>query len=152
MKAQEYLQKHGIEFLGFLKTRVPVYHLSNIFFRDAHYAVIDFLAARGMRVKYGPAEPLARRVLEQLEKERVLVRLDHQTWMVNHSDYRTPVRKAAPAAAPAKPAAPAPPVQRAAGAPARPAAAGTATGTPANAAAGTSAGTASGTPAAPSGM
>jgi len=123
-----------MEFLAFLKTRVPVYHLSNIFFRDVHYAVIDFLGAQGMKIKHNPAEPLARVVIGQLEKEKVLVKLDHQTWMVHHPEYRTPVRKtAAPAAAPAKPAASAPPVQGAAAASGRPAVAGTAVSTSAGA-------------------
>ena len=130
MKAQEYLLTHSTEFLGFLKTRVPVYHLSNIFFRDVHYAVIDFLGAQGMTVRHTPAESLARLVLEKLEKEKMLVKLDHQTWMVKHSEYRTPVRKTAPAAAPARPAATAPPVQGA-GTQARPAVATTAAEAPA---------------------
>lgn len=130
MKAQEYLLTHSTEFLGFLKTRVPVYHLSNIFFRDVHYAVIDFLGAQGMKVRHTPAESLARLVLERLEKEKMLVKLDHQTWMVKHPEYRTPVRKTAPAAAPARPAAAAPPVQGA-GTQARPAVGTDAAGAPA---------------------
>lgn len=128
MKAQEYLLKQSSEFLGFLKTRVPVYHLSNIFFRDVHYAVIDFLRAQGMKVKYAPAEFLARMVIEKLEKQKILVKLDRQTWMVQHPEYRTPVRKSAPAPAPAKPAAPAPPVPGAAGTPGKPASAATTAG------------------------
>lgn len=130
MKAQEYLLKHSTEFLGFLKTRVPVYHLSNIFFRDVHYAVIDFLGAQGTKVRHTPAETLARLVIEKIEKEKILVKLDHQTWMVKHPEYRTPVRKTAPAAAPARPAATAPPVQGAAGTQPRPAGTATAAGTP----------------------
>jgi len=131
MKAQEYLLNHSRELLGFLKTRVPVYHLSNIFFRDVHYAVIDFLGAQDMKVRHTPAESLARVVLEKLEKEKILVKLDHQTWMVKHPEYQTPVRKTAPAAAPARPAATAPPVQGGAGTQARPAGAAAAAGAPA---------------------
>jgi hypothetical protein len=122
MKTQEYLLKHSKEFLTYLRTKVPVYHLSNIFFRDVHYAVIDFLRAEGMKVYYTSAESLTRALIDKFEKEKLLGRIDYQTWVVQNPEYRTPVRKPAAAAAPARPAAPAPALPGAA-ASARPAAA-----------------------------
>jgi hypothetical protein len=58
-----------------------------------------------MRVGYTEAEDIARQLIERLEKEKVLVPIDRQTWSVRKEDFRTPSAKLA---APAKPAAPAP--------------------------------------------
>ncbi len=143
MKAQEYLLNNSKEFLAFLRTRVPVFHLSNIFFRDVHFSVIAFLEAQGMRVAYTSAERLAYRLIEKLEKEKILGPIDRQTWVVLYPDYRTPNRKPAAAAAPAKPAGPAAATAKPAGpaaatakpagpaAPVKPAAASAPTATPA---------------------
>jgi hypothetical protein len=102
MKAQEYLLAHSTEFLSFLRTKIPVYHLSNIFYRDVFYIVIAFLAERGMKTRPGDAEGLARAWIEKLVRERILGPIDAQTWVVQYPEFRTPVRKVA--AAPAKPA------------------------------------------------
>ena len=102
MKAQEYLLAHSTEFLSFLRTKIPVFHLSNIFYRDVYYMVIAFLAERGIKTKSADAEDLARVLIEKLVRERILGPIDAQTWVVQYPEFRTPVRKAA--AAPARPA------------------------------------------------
>jgi hypothetical protein len=93
MKAQEYLLEHNREFLAFLKTRVPVFHLSNIFFRDLHYAAMAFLEKDHITVRYTEAEALTRSLIEIYVQEKVLGVVDHQTWVVQYPEFRTPVRK-----------------------------------------------------------
>jgi hypothetical protein len=109
MKARDHILTHSGDFLPFLKTRVPVFHLSNVFFRDIHYAVIALAAEHRLRVGYTEAEDIARRLIERLEKEKMLLPIDRQSWAVNREDLRKPSTKPAAAAAPAKPAPP--PVQ-----------------------------------------
>lgn len=107
MKAQEHLLTHDREFLEFFRARFPVYHLSNVFFRDIQYGVMAYLHTKGMRVTYPQSEQLARTLTEKLEREKLFRRIDHQTWAVHHPEYRTPPSKpqaASPAPA-AKPAA-----------------------------------------------
>jgi hypothetical protein len=107
MKIRDHILTHSGDFLPFLRTRVPVFHLSNVFFRDIHYAVIAFAAENRFRVGYTEAEGIAHRLIERLEKEKLLLPIDHRTWAVNREDLRKPGAK--PAAPPAKPATP--PVQ-----------------------------------------
>jgi hypothetical protein len=111
MKARDHILSHTGEFLTYLKGRVPVFHFSNVFFRDIHYAVIALAAEHGMRAGYTEAEDIARHLIERLEKEKVLVPIDRQTWSVRKDDLRTPSVKPAvpakPAASAAQPAAPA---------------------------------------------
>ena len=107
MKARDHILTHSADFLPFLKARVPVFHLSNVFFRDIHFAVIALAADHRMRIGYTEAEDITRHLIERLEKEKVLLPIDKQTWAVNKAEYRKPSTKPPAPAAPAKPAAPA---------------------------------------------
>jgi hypothetical protein len=104
MKALDHILSHSGEFLDFLRGRVPVFHLSNIFFRDIHYAIMAFAALHGLSLDYTRAEDVAGQVIEKLENDKVIVRIDRQTWVVHKEEFRTPNMKPA-AAASAKPAA-----------------------------------------------
>jgi hypothetical protein len=107
MKQLAYVLENHKEVLGFLKSRFPMYHQSNFFFRDVHYGILTFLEKKDMKVTYPAAEQIAREFVKKLEKEGIFVPVDHQTWAVNYPEYRKPVVKP-PAAKPAAPAAPAP--------------------------------------------
>ena len=112
MKELEKVLSNRQEVLNFLKSRFPIYHLSNVFFRDLQYGVMAYLEGKGMKVSYRHAEMIARRFVEDLERAKLLKPVDRQSWTVEYPEFRTPQRKAA---APAKPAATAPAVQRVAG-------------------------------------
>ena len=38
------------DFLKYLKSKFPLYHLSNIFFRDFHYGVMNYLMAYNKKI------------------------------------------------------------------------------------------------------
>ena len=120
MKHAPEIVDHRLEVLRFLKSKFPIYHRSNIFFRDIQYGVQLFLLRRGARISYTAAESIARALVRALEREGVLVPIDRQSWAVNYPEFRTPQAKPAPAAV--KPAAAAPKPAAAAAAP-KPAAA-----------------------------
>jgi len=111
MKHAPEVVDHRLEVLRFLKSKFPIYHRSNIFFRDIQYGVQLFLRRRGARVTYQAAESIARGLVAALEREGVLVPIDRQSWAVNYPEFRTPqaAPQAKPAPAAAKPAAPAAP-------------------------------------------
>lgn len=101
MKHLEYVLKNEKEVLAFLKTQYPLYHLSNVFFRDVQYGIQKFFERRGESVAYPLAERIAREYVEKLEREKTLTRIDRQTWVLNYPEYK---KVAAKTAAPAKPA------------------------------------------------
>jgi hypothetical protein len=110
MKALELVLNNSHDMLDYLKSRFPVFHLSNIFFRDVHYGVMAFLKEKGTKVTYPAGEKIATALMEKLERERIVVKLDHQTWAVRHEKFKTPVTKQpAPSAKPAAASAPARP-------------------------------------------
>jgi hypothetical protein len=76
------------EFLTFMKSKFQLYHLSNVFFRDLQYGVIEFLQRRGFSVKYGDSEAAANEVISALEEKNILKKLDGQTWLLNYPSFK----------------------------------------------------------------
>lgn len=104
MKRIDYILHNQIEVLQFLKSRFPMYHLSNFFFRDIQYGILMFLREKGVKVSYPDAEIIARAFVESLEQSKIFRPVDAQSWTVMYPEFRTPpVRKDASA----KPSAPA---------------------------------------------
>jgi hypothetical protein len=120
MRYTTYILDQHKDVLNFLKTRFPVYHLSNVFFRDIQYGIRTYLERKGKKIRYSDAEELAHAYTHKLESEGILRAVDHQTWVVDYPEYRTPVVKQAPAAkaATSTPPAARPPAPRPAPAPA----------------------------------
>ncbi len=104
-----------LEVLRYLKQRYPLYHLSNVFFRDIQFGIQAMLEERRIKVRYAEAEDLARTFVRRLEEQRMLRRVDSQTWVLHHEEFRKPMTK------PAAPEKPAPAARPAAPAPAQPA-------------------------------
>ena len=98
MKPNEFVVENYLDVLRFLKSRFPMYHLSNFFFRDVQYGIMTMLNERGVHVTYPEAEQCARELTGRLEREKIFIPVDRQTWVVNFPEFRTePVRNAAPA-------------------------------------------------------
>jgi hypothetical protein len=86
------------DFLGFLKTRYSLFHLSNLFFRDLHYGVMAFLEMNKLPHAYSKSEDLARQVIEGYEKTGLLIRIDDRSWMLNYLPFKkAPTKPTAPA-------------------------------------------------------
>lgn len=86
------------ETLKSLRTRFPLYHGSNLFLRDIQYGIQMMLRDRGKRVSYSAAEKVAHALVARLEKEKILVPIDRQTWALFYPEFKTPVTKPAPQA------------------------------------------------------
>ncbi len=98
MKHLEFVLDNFTEVLKFLKSRFPMYHRSNFFFRDVQYGVQTMLEDRGIRVRYAEAEKIARALVEKLEREKIFSPIARQTWAVHYPEFRKPSVKL-PAAA-----------------------------------------------------
>jgi hypothetical protein len=95
MDAVSLIVQNQKDFLKYLKARIPLYHLSNVFFRDLHYAVMNYLMAYRRKLKYYDAEEVARGVIEGFEKAGILKKVDSQTWLLVYPEFQLPrVKKA----------------------------------------------------------
>jgi hypothetical protein len=76
------------ELFAFLKSKFKLYHLSNVFFRDLHYGIWEFLKRQGVSLKYGQSEDIAHEVIVLLEEKNILKKLDEQTWLLNYPRFK----------------------------------------------------------------
>lgn len=86
-KKSQYIIGNQVEFLNYMKSHAQLIHLSNIFFRDLHFAVMGFLTIKKVHVGQTEAETVAREVALHFEKKNILKKLNMQTWMLNYPDY-----------------------------------------------------------------
>jgi hypothetical protein len=88
MKRLDLLTSNHFEFLNYLKSQYPIYHKSNIFFRDLQYGVMEFMQIdKNEKVKYSEAEKMAKAVAEFFESKEIFKKLDHQTWVLNYPKF-----------------------------------------------------------------
>ena len=102
MNESELIRQNSKDVLLFLKERYPLFHLSNVFFRDLHFGIREYLEKNGLKVGYGDAENVTREFIKDLEGQGILAPVDQQTWTVHYPEFRTPQAK------PAEPLKPAP--------------------------------------------
>jgi len=93
MNPQTYVQEHQKEVLAYLRSRFPVYHLSNVFFRDVQYGLEMMFRERGSKLSYSETEKLARRFVEEAERREIFTAIDGQSWRVNYPEFRKPQAK-----------------------------------------------------------
>lgn len=76
--------------LQFLKSKFPLIHNSNLFFRDFHYGVMWFLQEHKMNGSYHIVEKTAKEVIKSFEQNGILKKIDSQTWMLNYPEFALP--------------------------------------------------------------
>jgi len=83
------------DLLDFMRsTGFPVFHLSNIFYRDFQYGVRDyFRATEGIDVGTRKADEIANSVVRDMEQRNVLQPHSRNTWILNNERYLLPRQK-----------------------------------------------------------
>jgi hypothetical protein len=87
-KSSTRLIENKEELLRYLKSRTHAYHLSNLFFRDFHYAILSSAEMKGQRISYGDAEELAGLFIASLEKSGILKPVKPGSWMLNYPEFK----------------------------------------------------------------
>jgi hypothetical protein len=87
-------------FLGLLKSRTPLYHQSNVFFRDFHYGIIAYGELKHKKLSYGKAEELAQELISALEQSGILRLIKPGSWMLDYPEFRKPSSKVEAASKP----------------------------------------------------
>ncbi len=73
--------------LRFLKAKFPVFHNSNIFFRDFQYGIRSFLEKKDIIVTYKESEKLANDIAEHFTGKGIFQRVNNQGWKVNYPEF-----------------------------------------------------------------
>lgn len=73
------------------RTRKPVFHKSNLFFRDIQFAVRDYFdVIERSPVTLLEAERMARLIVEDYERKGVLVPVNNQAFRLEYPEWKTP--------------------------------------------------------------
>ncbi len=83
------LKNNDEELLNYLKAKFPVFHNSNFFFRDFQYGIRSFLEKKEIKASYQTAEMLAEDMAKYYEEKNLFVKIDHQTWRIDKTDFVT---------------------------------------------------------------
>lgn len=99
-KIVEYIVLNADDFLRYLKSKFPLYHESNVFLRDVHYGLMNYVEDRlRKKLNYLVAERLTSQVIQEFEKKGILKKVDGRTWLLQYKEFALP--RSAPAAKPA---------------------------------------------------
>lgn len=75
--------------LEFLKAKFPLFHNSNLFFRDLQYGIRSFFEKKDIFVSYQDAEKLANEMANHFEAKEIFIKVNHQGWKINFPDFAT---------------------------------------------------------------
>ncbi len=76
-------------FLNYLRSKFPIFHNSNFFYRDFQYGLKSFLEKKGTTLTYNNLTNLTKQLSEFYESEGIFVRTSSQGWKVNYPDFIT---------------------------------------------------------------
>ncbi|NUN08709.1 MAG: hypothetical protein HUU54_05980 [Ignavibacteriaceae bacterium] len=81
-------------FLSFFKVKNPVYHNSNVFFRDIQYNILYYFINKEIKATYEEAEAVAKEFIKKLESEGKLVQISRNAWKLNYPEFVTLAKSA----------------------------------------------------------
>lgn len=83
------IQNDHDSFLKFLRSKFPLFHNSNLFYRDFHYGLMKYLEKKELKIKYSDGEEAANQLSAHFEQKGVLVKVGFQSWKLNYPDFVT---------------------------------------------------------------
>lgn len=88
-ETQQLLVNEKSVLLNYFKSRFPLFHNSNIFFRDMQFVIQSFLELRKVHLTYSEYESITSDFLAQLENEGKVIKVSANGWKVNMPEFRT---------------------------------------------------------------
>lgn len=76
-------------FFEFFRVKYKLFHQSNVFFRDVHFAVYYYSLSLGKKLGYTEAEVIAREFTSKMEEEKIFKKTSLHGWTVNMPEYAT---------------------------------------------------------------
>ncbi|MCS7053203.1 MAG: hypothetical protein NZM09_05660 [Ignavibacterium sp.] len=84
-----YLIENRDDFFRYLKSKFPLFHNSNFFFRDLQFGIKGYFEKKGIILSYSDSEKLARLYSERLIEDKIFNKISENTWRVNYPEYIT---------------------------------------------------------------
>ncbi len=77
------------KFLHFFKHRFPVFHKSNVFYRDIQYSVKYYLESRNVKLNSGDLIKVTEGFIKFFETNQIFLFMSPKTWMINYPEFST---------------------------------------------------------------
>lgn len=75
--------------LNFLKAKFPIFHNSNIFYRDIQFGLIKYFDKKGEKLSYFDSANLANSLSKNLERKGIFVKINKFSWKLNYPEFVT---------------------------------------------------------------
>ncbi len=85
----ERLIAEKIIFLNYFKSLFPLFHNSNVFFRDIQFTIVRFFDLKGKKLSYSESEFLTEGLVNNLVNEQILKPVHKATWKLNYPLFTT---------------------------------------------------------------
>ncbi len=89
MKELEFVLAHKVQFLEYFRSKFPVFHNSNVFYRDLQYALNSFLMAGSFKVSDVELESVLEAFIRVLVSDGFFKKVGDGIWSLNYPDFRT---------------------------------------------------------------
>jgi len=74
-------------FLKYLKSKYPLFHRSNVFFRDIQFGIKHYFENREIKLKYTESEQIATEFIKYLESKNILKKISEQVYLLNYPEF-----------------------------------------------------------------
>lgn len=81
------LETDYVVFLNYLKSIFPVFHKSNIFFRDIQYGIKHFFEQKNIKTTYTEIDKLGDSIINLLEQKGIFEKLEPTVWKLNYPEF-----------------------------------------------------------------
>lgn len=73
--------------LNYLKSKYPLFHRSNVFYRDLQFGIKNYLKNREIKLTYTESEELASMFINYLISKGILKKINEQIYLLNYPDF-----------------------------------------------------------------
>ncbi len=77
------------KFLNYYKFRFPVFHKSNVFYRDLEYSTKYYLESRNITISGKELTQVTQEFIKHLVSQGIFVYMSPLTWMLNYPEFST---------------------------------------------------------------
>lgn len=74
--------------LLYLKSRYPLFHKSNVFYRDIQYGIKYYLENKDIKLTYSESEYIANKFIEYLITQNILKKISDNIYLLNYQDFK----------------------------------------------------------------
>lgn len=89
MKEIDFVVQHKAQFLGYFRSKFPIFHNSNVFYRDLRYALKYFLISGSFRLSDAELEDVLVALIKVLVSDGTLKSISSGVWCLNYPEFRT---------------------------------------------------------------